>query len=173
MIRQIIRYTAYFVFLIFIQILVLNNINFAGKINPYLFVVFILSLPFSLSKAWVLFLGFFMGLIIDIFVHTPGINAAALVFMGFSRNLILPFLAPRDGFETGSNPSASEYGWGWYLRYALILVSIHHIFLFFLDAFSFANFGSILLDCMYSIIFTMLLIILTQSNRSNKKSVSE
>ena len=39
--------TARFIILVFLQVLILNNINFAGYINPYLYVLFILLYHFA------------------------------------------------------------------------------------------------------------------------------
>lgn len=173
MIKLIAKYIAYFIFLVLLQVMILNNINFAGNINPYLYIIFVLALPFNVSKSGVLILSFLMGLTIDLFVYTPGINAAATVFLGFSRNLLLPLFQPRDGYEPGTHPSVAHYGWSWYMRYAVILVILHHVALFFLDAFSLKNFGSTLLNSLYTAVFTLILIILTQSSSSKRTVLSE
>lgn len=170
MIKQVLLHIVSFLFLLLFQIAILNNINFGGKINPYLYVLFILALPFSISKAWVLLLSFVMGLTIDLFVYTPGIHAAATVFLGFSRNVLLPFFEPRDGYVPGSKPSVSDYGWGWYLRYTIILVVLHHISLFLLDAFSFSNLTNTIFNSLSSAAFTILLITFTQTSYSRRKN---
>lgn len=173
MIRLVAKYFVYFVFLVLLQIMVFNNINFSGHINPYLYIMFVIALPFNVSKSGVLVLSFLIGLTIDLFVYTPGINAAATVFLGFSRNAILPFLEPRDGYEPGTHPSVAQYGWIWFMRYAIILVLLHHLALFFLDAFSLKNAGSTILNSLYSSVFTLILIILTQSTSSKRSVLSE
>jgi len=58
---------ARFVILIFLQVLILNNINFLGYINPYLYVLFILLYPFAGNQSLFLILSFLLGLSIDIF----------------------------------------------------------------------------------------------------------
>lgn len=173
MIRQVIRYILFFVFLVLLQVVILNNINFGGSINPYLYIAFILALPLNTKKAWVLILGFIMGLTIDLFVYTPGINTAATVFLAFARNAILPYLEPRDGFDPASRPSVSDYGWSWYLRYILFLVPIHHLALFLLDSFSIKDFGHTLFDSLASMAFTFVLIIFTQTSYSGRKPARE
>jgi hypothetical protein len=173
MIRLIAKYVIYFVFLVLIQVTVLNHINFMDHVNPYIYILFILALPFSVSKSGVLLLSFLMGFTIDLFVATPGINAAAMVFLGFLRNILLPFLEPRDNYEPGTHPSVAEYGWAWYMRYAVILVVLHHIALFFLDAFSLKNGGTTLIYSLYSSVFTLILIVLSQSSTSKRTLLSE
>ena len=53
MIRQILTFTLLFLFLIALQVLVLNNIQLGGYLNPYLYVLFVLLLPFDTPK-WLL-----------------------------------------------------------------------------------------------------------------------
>ena len=173
MIRLIAKYIIYFIFLVLLQVTVLNHINFMDHINPYLYILFILALPFSVSKSGVLLLSFLMGFTIDIFVGTPGINTAATVFLGFLRNILLPFLEPRDGYEPGTHPSVAEYGWAWYMRYAVALVVLHHVALFFLDAFSLKNSGITVLYSLYSSVFTLILVVLSQSGTSKRTLLSE
>ena len=45
-VRNIIR----FVFLVLLQVLILNNIQFSGYINPYFYIYFILLLPFDTPR---------------------------------------------------------------------------------------------------------------------------
>ena len=47
-----------FVFLIGIQVLVLNNVLFMNYINPYIYILFILLLPFDTARWLLLVLSF-------------------------------------------------------------------------------------------------------------------
>ncbi len=74
-----------FILLVLLQVLVLNNIQFMGYINPYLYILFILSLPYQTPKWFVLLLGFRLGLTIDVCSNTMGMHAFATVFVAFLR----------------------------------------------------------------------------------------
>ena len=129
--RNIIR----FLFLVFIQVLIFNNIQFSGLINPYIYVIFILLLPFKTPTWALLGLAFLLGISVDLFANTPGMHSTATVLMAFLRPYVLSIIAPRDGYETGTFPRLYYYGFFWFLKYAAILVTIHHLSLFYLEIF--------------------------------------
>ena len=135
MINLVPRYFFNLVLLILLQVLLLNNIQFSGYVNPYLYVLFIITLPFGTPKWLLLILGFATGFIIDIFMNTPGLHAAATVFMSFLRPFILSSFSPRDGYEVGTRPVPSDYGFGWFFKYSIIMAATHHLFYFFVEAF--------------------------------------
>lgn len=57
----------WFVGLVLLQVLILNNIHLAGYATPFLYTYFILKFPSSVSRNELLLWAFFLGLIIDIF----------------------------------------------------------------------------------------------------------
>lgn len=147
-----------FVFLVLLQGLLL--IKVPG--TPYLYILFILLLPFE-TPGWLLIvLGFSLGISIDIFYNTYGLHAATTVFAAYLRPVILSSIAPRDGYDQGSLPKMSEFGFWWFLKYSLLIVVIHHTMLSFLHEFSFSGFINNWLDLIISIVFTVFLIILSQ-----------
>ena len=79
MIEAIQKYLTQFVILVILQLLIFNNIEFSGYVNPYVYVLFILLLPFDTPKALLLILAFIMGIIIDLFMGTPGVHSSATV----------------------------------------------------------------------------------------------
>jgi rod shape-determining protein MreD len=156
--RNIIR----FVILLLLQVMVLNNIQISGYVIPYVYVLFILLLPFE-TPGWLLLLsGFALGLSVDMFAHTLGMHTAATVFMAFLRLHILQAIAPRDGYEAGSFPRIFYYGFNWFLKYTLILVFAHHFVLFFIEVFRVSDFFSTLIRVILSSILSVFLIILSQ-----------
>ncbi|WP_462280475.1 rod shape-determining protein MreD [Salinivirga cyanobacteriivorans] len=162
MIRVFSRNIVRFLLLVLIQVLVLNNIQLSGYINPYFYVLFILLMPFE-TPGWVVTLmGFFLGLTIDLFANTPGMHAAATAFMGYLRLFVLRYMEPRDGYEPGSFPRVYYYGFNWFLRYTLFLTFAHHLALFFIEAFHFTAAGHVLLRVVLSTFFSVLLIMISQ-----------
>jgi hypothetical protein len=151
-----------FIVLILVQILIFNNIELGGYINPYVYVLFILLLPFE-TPAWItLSAGFLLGLIIDIFSETLGMHAAATVFISFIRPYTLAYFAPRDGYEPGSYPRVFYYGLPWFIKYAFIMVLAHHLLLFYVEMFKFQDFFATFLRVILSTFFTTTLIVVSQ-----------
>lgn len=155
---NIVRFITLFLF----QVLILNNIQLSGYINPYLYVLFILMLPFETPR-WVLLISaFFMGLSIDMFTHTPGLHAAATTFMAFIRPGLISMLSSNKEIEPGTNPDIRVFGFVWFMAYASILVLLHHLVLFYLEVFRFSDFFTTMSRVLISSVVTIILIMLTQ-----------
>jgi rod shape-determining protein MreD len=151
-----------FIALVLIQVLILNNINIGGFVHPMLYILFIITLPFNTPKWLLLILGFFIGLIIDIFSDTLGIHAASTTLLAFVVPIIWRVLAPHDGYEIGHHPQINLQGLAWFLRYVIVATLIHHIAFFFIEAFSMEFFFSTLWSSIINTLFTVILIFLSQ-----------
>jgi len=162
MIKTIQKYLVQFLVLMVMQLLIFNNIDFSGYINPYVYILFILLLPFETPGALLLVLAFLTGFVIDLFMGTPGVHSTATVLTAFLRPFIQGVFQPRDGYQTGTNPTAMHYGMEWFIKYAAILISIHHIVLFYLEVLSFDHFFATFLRALASIAFTLLILLLSQ-----------
>jgi len=168
MINSIIRYTIIFIILILLQVLVLNNIQFSGYINPYIYIMLILLLPVEISPWLLLVISFFTGLTVDFFVGTPGLHTSATVLSGFLRPYVLRLISPRDGYDPGAIPSMEIYGFRWFLFYTVIIVLIHHFALFYLEVFRFTDFLRTLLRVLLSALFSVTFILLAEYYRRDR-----
>lgn len=162
MILEFFNYLMRFVLLVFFQVVVVNNIDLSTYVNPYIYVAFILSLPYN-TKPWlVLVLSFLLGMTMDSFSSLPGPHIAATVFMGYFRRFYIMFSTNKDDQETNIEPSISSKGPVGFLVYALVLVFMHHFVLFFLEAFTIQQFFSTITRIFFSTLFTVLLISIGQ-----------
>lgn len=160
-----------FVLLILFQFLIINEITlFSGWAQPFIYVYIILVLPFNLPKRILLPIGFITGLTMDFFTHTPGIHTSACLTMAFARPYVLKALRPREGFESVV-PSAINMGFSKFYTYALILILIHHIWLFSLLYFSSKLWLYILGHSLLSALFTLVLTFLLQLFAQKQKFV--
>ncbi|MBK5203252.1 MAG: rod shape-determining protein MreD [Prolixibacteraceae bacterium] len=157
-----IKYLFIWITVVLCQVLICNNIQLFGYINPYIYIIFILLLPLKTSKYLVLLLGFLLGLSIDIFSNTPGIHASATTFMAFLRPYIINILFNRESIDKKHLPSISSMGLSWFIKYTVIMVLVHHLFLFYIEAFSFTNFFFTLTRCLSSAVFSIILLIISQ-----------
>jgi rod shape-determining protein MreD len=168
MINRIARFLIIFVLLILMQILLFNNIQFSGYVNPYIYILFILLLPVEIPAWLLLIISFATGFTIDIFMGTPGMHAAATVLAGFIRPWVLRLSSPRDGYETGTDPSMVIYGLRWFLIYASVIVFVHHLTLFYLEVFRMADFLRTMLRVILSTAFSLSFIVLLEYVRRGK-----
>ncbi len=151
-----------FILLVLTQVLVLNNIQFLGFINPYIYILFILSLPVLTPRWFSLILAFALGLTIDMFLNTMGMHAFTAVLIAFLRNGVIKLFT---SLEEGNNPTPSfhTFGVSAYIKYVVLLVFIQHFILFYLEAFTFTNFWFTLVKIILSSVVTILLILGIQS----------
>ncbi len=149
-----------FVSLMLFQVLILNNIEWGGYINPFVYILFVLMLPLSLPGWTLLLLGFVTGYTLDSFMSTPGLHTAATVFMAFMRPYVIQLATGAKQPEMVSRPGLSQMGLRWWFSYTLSLVFLHHLALFLLESFSFELLGYTLLRTLLSVIATQTLILL-------------
>ena len=153
---QIIR----FVVLVLLQVLVINHIRLGGYVHPYIYMVFVMLLPFSTPKWQLLVFGFVIGLIVDLFTGTPGLHAGATTLMAFCRPSIIKLVSGNQKFENITEPNIGQLGGLWFFRYALCMIFIHHFALFFLESFSFRLIGQVLLRILLSVPVSVFLIMM-------------
>lgn len=159
--KKLYWYVLLFVVSVLVQILIMNNMQFSGFINPYFYLLFILLLPINFPRYLLLLLGFVLGITIDVFSNTPGIHASSTVFIAFLR----PYVINASNVEEQDRmmiPSVSNIGLGWFVRYAAIFIIIHHLFLFFVEIFTIQAFFNTLLRSLFSAIFTFVFILISQ-----------
>ena len=168
MINSVIRYSIIFIVLLFLQVLLFNNIQFSGYVNPYVYLMLILLLPVEIPSWLLLIISFFTGLSVDFFNGTPGIHASATVFSGFIRPYILRLISPRDGYEAGAVPAMAVYGVRWFLVYAGIMVLAHHFVLFYMEVFRLTDFFATLLRVILSSLFSVVFISLAEYYRRGR-----
>ena len=172
MVFSVLKFTGVFILLVIFQGLILNNVEFGGYVVPFLYVIFILALPFETPSWLVLILGFVLGIAIDSFSSTMGMHTSATVVMAFCRAYLLKLVAPRGGYEFNAKPSIQDMGLTWYLLYAFILVFLHHLFLFYVESFKITQFFYTFGRAVASTVFTLLLILTVQlfNYKSSTKS---
>ena len=104
MIRIIISNLIRFAALVFIQVFLLKNIGYYNLATPFLYILFILLLPFETPNGLVFILSFFLGLTIDAFYDTLGVNAAACSVLALVRIIFINLTVQRQGLETEPEP---------------------------------------------------------------------
>jgi len=155
MLSKIVKYGSLFVFLLLFQVLILNNLHMSIWLNPYVYILLIILLPFETPNWLVLTISFVVGMIIDTFSNSMGMHTAACVLLGFSRQYILKLFAPRDGYEHGHYPHYSYMGIVWFLVFAGILTFTHHITLFLIEDFRLAYLATSIPKAFFSSILSI------------------
>ena len=142
-VRNVIR----FILLIMVQVYVLNTIPHLHQfITPYVYYLFLLWLPFSISRIGLLITGFITGMALDFFTMTPGLHAAACVLVAYARPFVINILTPKETSEFNyREPSPKSLGWTPYFVYIFVLTLLHHGYLTLLEWLSFGTFLTFLI----------------------------
>jgi len=153
----IIQNTILFIALVLLQVLILNNINVFGYLNPYIYIVFVFFYPLRKEKGSFLLLSFLLGLSIDFFSNSGGINAAATLFIAYFRLPILTYVLRKSDFDYQLfNVRSMSFGKS--IVFISLLAFIHNLIIYSLEYFSLNDFFEIIKKTTLSTIFTVILI---------------
>ncbi|MCT4699810.1 rod shape-determining protein MreD [Tenacibaculum haliotis] len=145
-----------FIFLLLLQVLVLNNILFLGYINPYLYITFIFLYPLKTNRIPFLSVAFLLGLCVDAFSNSGGIHAFSILFIAYIRFFFIKAIFKKNETDFLLFNLRLE-SFGKVFNYVVILTLIHHFILFSLINFSFYNLSKVLITTIYSSAFTLIL----------------
>lgn len=145
-----------FLFIVLLQVLVLNNVLFLGYVNPYLYIIFLFLFPLKKDRFRFLFIAFLLGLSIDVFSDSGGIHAFSTLTIAYFRLFFVKVFFSKyevdyPFFDLSLEPFGKKF------NYVATLTLIHHFILFSFANFSFHNFSQVLLNTLYSSVFTLLL----------------
>lgn len=151
--------TFLFLFLFFVQVFVLNNILLFGYVNPYLYIAFVFFYPLQKERYLFLFLSFALGLLIDWFSDTGGIYAFSILSIAYVRLFFVKTIFQKTEVDYPLFKLQTE-PFGKVFNYVSILTILHHFILFSLANFSFRNFTGVIINTLFSSVFTLVVFFL-------------
>ncbi len=168
-VNWIMRFVGLLLLLLF-QVLVLNDIDAGPFIHPYVYPMFILMLPFRTPDWLMMVFGFVIGITIDMFLNTPGMHAAASVFIAYFRRVFVKIYTPVTGYENITAPSITALGFIWYLLFTITLIFLHHVIYFMILIFWSHQLGDLFIKILLSTLVSTLLIIILAYLFSGRRS---
>lgn len=133
MTKPFVKYAGWFLGLLFLQVVILNNLQIGKYVFPFCYVLFMLFLPKNTPKWSLLLIGFSLGSVIDLFIHSYGTHAFACTLLAFIRPYVLDAISPKNNSTDSTQPSVQSIGFQNFLVYAGILVFVHHLLVFFIE----------------------------------------
>lgn len=152
----------WFVGLVLVQVLILNQMHILGYAIPFLYIYFILKINSKVGRNELMLWAFILGLAVDIFGNTPGMNAAAATCLAFSRSSLLRLVTLRSEDE-GFRPGINSLGISSFSRYTLLASALFCTVLLLIDTFSFFHLGRLILKIIASTISTFIFIFCAES----------
>ncbi len=138
---QLVKNIIRFVLFILVQALLFKIPPLHRFVTPYIYFLYILWLPFNLSRFWLTAIGFIFGLTLDYFTYTPGLHAAACTLIAYVRPFLVNMLLSQEGLEKNyASPSVVSMGFVPYATYVVVLTLLHHTYLVFIEWMSFGTF---------------------------------
>ena len=160
------KYIGIFILLLLLQVLLLDNLHWSGLVHPFIYVWAIILLPIELPRWVQMLIGGAIGMVMDMFTHAPGIHMAGCVMIAYLRPLLVAG-AMQDIDRMKGAITSDSIGMAKWLRITAILVIVHHVIVFMLEAFSFSHFGFTLLQIIVSAVFSYVLILMLEYVRKN------
>lgn len=146
------------VILILAQAVLFNQICLFGYAVPFVFIYTLVKLPVNMSREWQFTLAFLIGMAVDIFSDTLGMNALACTLAMALRRPIIRLYVVRDEELPDVYPGLQSLGTFTFIKYALTFTLIYCTLIFFIESFSIQNITRLLLRIGASTILTTLLL---------------
>ena len=152
--KQIGRY----IIVMLLQVLLFDQLQLWGVCHPYIYIVCLLMLPITMPHSVQMLIGAGAGLIMDVFCNSLGVHMAACILIMFIRPYLIGAII-NDKDRLNEQISLRAIGMEALIKYAVILVLVHHLTVFLLAAWSWHHIGFVLLETLVSSIITILIII--------------
>ena len=159
MAKELIRYTFMFVILVLIQVLICNHIVLFSIAVPMVFIYFIVRLPIAMKISLVMTLAFLLGLTIDIFSDTPGVNSLSCTLIAVMRRPLLYAYVARDDRTKEIIPSVSSLGVAVYSKFLFSMAIIYSLLVFAIEYFNIADIKEIVVMSAASGLLSFLLML--------------
>jgi rod shape-determining protein MreD len=170
-----------FVLILAVQILLLNDVVIRSAITlkgvplfiPLIYPLIILLLPIRIAPWLALVLSLVTGLVMDMFCNTPGMHAAAMVLLGYTRIGLLNLFFQQNAKDLNDTvPNLFRMGFRSFVVYLFMACTIHHLFFYTLQIWSWRQSPYILLKTLVSVLMSVLLMVIIQllfARQTNRK----
>ena len=155
----------WFVVMLVVQALLLNNIHLFGCSTPLLYVYVILMARRDFPRWGLLLFGFLLGLGVDMFSNTPGVGACSMTLLAFVQPMLMKLFLPRDSADD-FQPGIPSLGLMKFVYFSFISIFLYSLVFFTLEMFNFFNWTLCALSVGGSTLLTLLLVIVIDNLRN-------
>lgn len=145
-----------------IQVLVFRTTSLWDVAACFIYVGFLIQLPFYIPRLSLLFITFAYTFSIDFFFNTPGVHTSAALLIMYVRPSVIKLLSPQGGYESVESVNIYNMGIQWHAAYAFILIFIHTTLVFLIESLGSMSFGTTLMKIFCTSIFTLIAVLLYQ-----------
>jgi hypothetical protein len=145
-----------------LQVILFRNFILFDKAFCFIYIGYLLLLPYDMNRILQMLVGFMMGLFIDIFYDTLGIHAAASVLLMYLRPYWLNVVYGKDQNDSLSTPVLRNLGLQSFSVYVIPVILLHHAALFYIETGGFHMFFFTLAKTLMSTMLTYIMILIFQ-----------
>ena len=160
--KNMITYSALFGLFFCLQVFVFNRLEIGFGAQIFILPLFLMILPFETNVFGLMTLGFLLGISVDVFSNTFGLNASSLVLFAYLRPIVFESFRPREGYDPLKIPTASDMGWDWFLVVFGILFVSSLLWYFVWEIFRFAEILLVLRNLFMSVLVSAVAIGVSQ-----------
>jgi hypothetical protein len=147
-----------FILFLMLQLLLFNNIDFMGYLNPFPYVLYIILFPVNGNKPTLLVTSFLLGLFLDMFTNSGGVHATASLFLAYVRPSLFKFSFGLS-YEYQTVKIADKIT-PERISFLILAIFIHHLVLFLLEFFRLSLIVSVIGRTFLATIFTFFMCLL-------------
>lgn len=149
-----------------LQVLFLNRIALFGYATPLFYIWMIARFDNAMTRSGVLLWAFFLGLLIDLFSGTPGLNAASATLLAMFQPGIVKLFVPLDRYDV-IVPGSASMGGRPFIGYLLLLTTLHHTVYFILRSIPLGDWPVLVLKIVFSTIMTFVFMLVAEQLSPN------
>lgn len=157
------------ILLILIQALIFDKLIIGGCAMAHIFLYTIIAMPVTLNDNIRLTIAFLSGLAIDILTNTQGLNALCCTLTIAIQRPIFHLYVNREEDLGGASPSSQSMGLPAFIKYALSIALIYTILYHSIETFSLHNYSRMLLRIATGTIYTLTIIIATDTILTHRR----
>lgn len=150
-----------FVFVALMQILFLNRISLFGYVTPLFYIWLIVRFDSYMKRTGMLLWAFSLGLVMDMFSGTPGLNAASATLLAMVQPGIVKMFVQTERYEQ-LFPSSATMGGRPFAGYLLLMTVLHHTTYFLLRSIPLGDWSVLVLKVIFSTLLTFIFMIVAE-----------
>ena len=144
-----------------LQVLFLNRIALFGYVTPLFYIWMIARFDSSMSRSSILLWAFSLGLLIDLFSATPGLNAASATLLAMFQPGLVKLFVTLDRHDV-LVPGSLSMGGRQFAGYLLLVTLLHHTVYFILRSIPLGDWPVLALKVVFSSLLTLIIMLVAE-----------
>jgi rod shape-determining protein MreD len=144
-----------------LQVLFLNRISLFGYVTPLFYIWMIARFDSSMTRSGILLWAFFLGLVIDMFSGTPGLNAASATLLAMFQPGIVKLFVSLERHDV-IVPCSAIMGGRPFAGYLLFITALHHTVYFILRSIPLSDWSVLALKVVFSTLLTFVFMLVAE-----------